>query len=300
METKNQAYGIPDIKFRKKKNDIVGFEIMPLADLFARYKDGLIEFDIQSFHRPQFNTIIFIREGTGTHFIDFRTINYKSGDLICISQNQVHAFKISDNTEALMILFTTEFIMHGMIHQEVRSINNLIRNMLKTPLLRRKDAIDTIQSLFHTLAVEYCDDPDKNKFGLFRHLLAALITKISGTQGELSKDKAGVGWQKTLDSFDKDIEDTLYRCRDAGEYAKTLRCSYKHLNEICKSLTGRTAKQYIDSAITLEIKRYLATTDLNIRELSDVFNFDEDTNFVKYFKKHSGMSPKRFREQLLK
>jgi len=273
---------------------------MSLKDLFKRYRSGQIGFDIQSFHRPQFNTIIFIEEGDGRHFIDFRTIEYNSGDLICISRNQVHSFDISEKTDALMILFTTEFIMNGMIHQDVRSVNNLVRNMMKTPVLKRSDNIETIQSIFHTLSNEYKGNLNKNKIELFRHLLAALIIKIFSFQDELSDEKADTGWQKTLNSFDKLIEDDSYKCRDAGKYAQKLRCSYKHLNAICKSLTDQTAKQYIDNLITLEIKRYLATTDRNVRELSDIFDFDEETNFVKYFKKHSGISPRKFREQLLK
>ncbi len=72
--------------------------------------------------------------------------------------------------------------------------------------------------------------------------------------------------------------------------------SPKHLNTICKSVSGMTAKQYIDSFMILEIKRILATSDSPMQEISDNLGFEESTNFVKYFKKHSGVSPSKFRK----
>ena len=74
--------------------------------------------------------------------------------------------------------------------------------------------------------------------------------------------------------------------------------SYKHLNEICKSVTGSTAKEVIDNLLILESKRHLAVSDISIKELSYEVGFDEPTNFVKYFKRHTQQSPAQFRKSL--
>jgi AraC family transcriptional regulator, transcriptional activator of pobA len=159
---------IPEIKFSKKRNTVIEFEIMPLSNLFKRYQEGKIDFDIQSFHRPQFNMIIYIEKGYGKHFIDFQTYDYESSDLIFVARNQVHAFDITAKTKAWIILFTTEFIMNGLVHQEVRSINILFRNVLKSPIIKHLGKNETIKALFNNLAVEYKDDIKKNKIDLFR------------------------------------------------------------------------------------------------------------------------------------
>lgn len=290
---------IPEIQFKKKSRNSIDFEILPLSTIYKRHNEGKIDFNIHAFHRPQFNMILFIEEGTGMHFIDFQTCHYESGDMIFVAANQVHAFDIDRKTKALMILFTTEFLMNGLIHREVRSTNNLIRNTIKNPILRNYTKTNTIKQLFHMIEEEYNDKNEQNKNEIIRHLFSALCIKLNSLNDNNLGENANTEWQRVMNSLDKAIEDGLFKCRDAGKYANKIRCSYKHLNTICKSMTGQTAKQYIDFFVTLEIKRFLATTGMNVRELCEVFDFDEETNFVKYFKKHTGISPKKFRDQFI-
>ena len=72
--------------------------------------------------------------------------------------------------------------------------------------------------------------------------------------------------------------------------------SYKHLNEICKIVTGNTVKEIIDAFLILESKRRLVISDISIKELTYKLGFDEPTNFVKFFRKHTGQSPTQFRK----
>jgi AraC-like DNA-binding protein len=88
------------------------------------------------------------------------------------------------------------------------------------------------------------------------------------------------------------------KSRDAKFYAALLNISYRHLNNLCKEFTQKTAKSVIDGFVILEAKRKLFQPDLPIKEISYSMGFDEPTNFVKYFKSHTGVSPKTFRSQL--
>jgi AraC-like DNA-binding protein len=56
------------------------------------------------------------------------------------------------------------------------------------------------------------------------------------------------------------------------------------LNEICKTATGNTVKQYIDNYLILESKRWLCVSDLSVKELTYQLGFDEPTNFQKFLK----------------
>ena len=77
-----------------------------------------------------------------------------------------------------------------------------------------------------------------------------------------------------------------------------MQLTYTHLNRIVKAVTGNTAKAFIDSFVILEAKRHLAVSDISVKELTYVMGFDEPTNFVKYFKKHTGLSPVKFKKTL--
>jgi AraC family transcriptional regulator, transcriptional activator of pobA len=291
---------IPEIKFSKKQNPGMDLEVIPLLNICQRYYNNHHSNEIQSFHRDNFNTIIFIEEGAGKHFIDFCTYKYQSGDLIFVTQNQVQAYEANENIKGWVILFTNDYLMNGLVHQEVRSINNLLRNIHKSPIIRNIGNNETIRNLISIISKEYKDDIKKSEYEIFRHLLMSLIIKLENIQHENLGENANTEWQKVMNLFDKYIIDDSYQCRNAESYARKINCSFKHLNMVCKALTGFTAKKYIDYSITLEIKRQLATTNLNTKELCNYFCFDEETNFIKYFKKKSGYSPKAFRGKLLK
>jgi len=71
-------------------------------------------------------------------------------------------------------------------------------------------------------------------------------------------------WFTTFGLFKNHLEKTFSQSRNASDYAKKLNISYKHLNEVCKSITGSTAKALLDQFIILEAKRRLAVTDIPI------------------------------------
>lgn len=71
-----------------------------------------------------------------------------------------------------------------------------------------------------------------------------------------------------------------------------LKLSPKHLNTICKSVSARTVKQCIDDYLVEEMKRRREISGERVQEIALGFGFRESTNFIKYFKKHTGQSPK--------
>jgi AraC-like DNA-binding protein len=59
--------------------------------------------------------------------------------------------------------------------------------------------------------------------------------------------------------------------------------------------SGHTAKELIDTRITLEAKRLLTYTHLPIAAIARNLGFSESTNFGKYFARMAGCSPGEFR-----
>ena len=85
--------------------------------------------------------------------------------------------------------------------------------------------------------------------------------------------------------------------RNVNFYAQKLNISPKHLNILCKKFLNLSAKNTIDNYTILEAKRELIS-NLPIKEIAYKLGFIETTNFVKYFKKQTNISPSKFKEQL--
>jgi AraC-like DNA-binding protein len=94
------------------------------------------------------------------------------------------------------------------------------------------------------------------------------------------------------------VEKNFTKTRDAKAYAADLSISYKHLNDVSKEIVNSTAKSFIDNYVILEAKRMLVSTSLSVKEIAFELGFDEPTNFLKYFKKHTSITPVDFRKTL--
>ena len=56
-----------------------------------------------------------------------------------------------------------------------------------------------------------------------------------------------------------------------------------------------SAKEIIDENLILELKMALQSTGMSLKEIADKYRFPDQSFFGRYFKKHTGMSPKEYR-----
>ncbi|TDL99571.1 MAG: hypothetical protein C4K58_06685 [Flavobacteriaceae bacterium] len=95
----------------------------------------------------------------------------------------------------------------------------------------------------------------------------------------------------------KDLLETHFKTqKQVNFYAREMNISEKRLNQSTSKVFGKTPKEIIDDRILLETKRILAHTNLSVKEICYLMGFEEPTNFIKYFKKHSSLTPTEFRE----
>ena len=80
------------------------------------------------------------------------------------------------------------------------------------------------------------------------------------------------------------------------QYAALLYITPNHLNALCNDFLGVSAGVLIRERVILEAKRLLINLDLLISEVAAKLNFDDQSYFIKFFKKHEGLTPEKFRK----
>lgn len=81
------------------------------------------------------------------------------------------------------------------------------------------------------------------------------------------------------------------------EFAATLNISPVHLNRICQSVTNKSASELVKVHLINEAQKYLTYTAYSVSEIAYLLKFEYPNYFAKLFKKHTGMTPKEFREK---
>jgi AraC-like DNA-binding protein len=88
-----------------------------------------------------------------------------------------------------------------------------------------------------------------------------------------------------------------HETHSSKDFAEKLNISPDHLNKSIKLLTGKTAKELIQSKVSTEAKRLLYFSDLSNKEIAFQLGFREPSHFSTFFKKCTGQSPSEYRKK---
>jgi AraC-like DNA-binding protein len=113
-----------------------------------------------------------------------------------------------------------------------------------------------------------------------------------------AKLQAGAVPRSNFRRFRDKLEADFATQHQVQHYAQALGIGERSLSRLCLAVQGLSAKACVAQRLTLEAKRLLAHTTLSAQAIGGELGFDEATNFAKFFRKHTGMTPLAFRHAI--
>ncbi|MBY8963636.1 helix-turn-helix domain-containing protein [Flavobacterium sp. D11R37] len=86
-----------------------------------------------------------------------------------------------------------------------------------------------------------------------------------------------------------------FTMKSARSFAESLAVHVNHLNRAVKATTGKTTTAIISERLVAEAKALLRHTDWNVAEISNSLGFEEASHFNNFFRKHTSLTPSRYR-----
>lgn len=261
----------------------------------------LIEYNkpfLTTVHRAEFHHIIWFQEGNPMHVVDFEKIPITPDSLLFIKKDIVHHFDPKHPFKAKALIFTDNFIMGNPSDAQLFE-SSLLFNELFGPQIIQMKQDPNLYNIWNLLTTEFTHPKDQFQEELLKkHLQTFLLQaeRINANRKQIDK-KPGISLSRTL-AFKKLLDQDFKTHKQVAHFAKLLQLNEKSLNKATTETLGKTAKQLIDARILLEAKRLLIHTNTSIKELGYALGFDEPTNFVKFFKKHTQQTPLFFKKQL--
>ncbi len=174
--------------------------------------------------------------------------------------------------------------------------------LLETPCIVINDREREMCRQYFELAKEVSALPLPNT----RDSVAALFSSIFYLMGALWTDRLSVA-KKTgdgsstrsrivLEDFLALVRDYHIKERSLGFYADKLYLTPKYLSKLIKSISGKSAHEWIDSFVVLEAKNLLKYSDMSIKSIVYELNFPNQTTFYRFFKAQTGMTPSEYRK----
>lgn len=98
--------------------------------------------------------------------------------------------------------------------------------------------------------------------------------------------------------YKKLLSGTTVKPRSVAWYADRLYVTPKYLSTACKHASGKTAFEWINEYVQIDIRHWLKNSDKSIKEVADLLDFPNMSFFGKYCRKHFGCSPMALRRSL--
>ncbi|MEM9103198.1 MAG: helix-turn-helix transcriptional regulator [Pseudomonadota bacterium] len=284
---------LPEIGFHNPIGDIE-FEIVDLEKLRLRSKTLQPPPHIP--HKLGFHLILLIEQGRGFHWVDFEKRPFKENTVIFLNKGQVQSFDFNEQIKGKVIVYTERFLSLLREHITIPFLlhNNLLLNGVSHIELQQSIKCNVFL-LTKALQIEISQPVMTREiiFSLFGSLVMTLAREHN-----MQHNKTPPLETKRFVEFGKIIEKYFFDQRDACFYAQKLCITYKTLNEVCKKVSGKTAKFHIDQRVILESKRRLLADEMDISTLAYDLGFNEVGNFSKFFKRYTQVTPNQFRKKV--
>lgn len=238
---------------------------------------------------------LFCYDGNATVTLNGTTYYLVGNSSIAILPGaDMRVVAVSSNFKGRKMIYTFEFF-----EQASRNLDGLFGYYLSNPYYIRTPAevksTYSILTILNGLAQTKGPLMIERAVCLLRFLLMGVCEKIA--ENTIENDKVPLSTQMTFQRFIFLIAAKYKEVKSVDGYASLLGVSSKHINFICRSQTGSSAKSVIDNTVMSHIKAELSTTDKTVSEIAFVMGFDEPTDMCRFFRRIEGVSPGRWRQQ---
>ncbi len=288
---------ITSVGFNPPRDTRLNVEAMSIEDLRMRAPHAHFE----KLQRADFFRLIGVMQGHTSPMVDFSNFAAQVGNWLLVRPGQVFRYDFSHPWSGWLLVFRPDGLAAAGSNHSLDEFD----------LLRRVEDLASLHTLngdqhewmnrclrqMQRDGKQTDDVPLRNE--LLRLQLAATLLRLSLWQSTGPRTHVdhttGYGNYRR---FRQLLDAHFASQHQLQHYAQALGMSERTLSRVCVAATGTPAKTVINQRLVLEAKRMLAHTALAVQSIGHALGFEDPTNFVKFFRKETAMTPLAFRREV--
>lgn len=272
----------------EKRTDIADFFVFRFDELPKDYA-----LKMPPYQKDFYQVSLIINSGNATAEINEQSNKTLENTLYILSPDHIFSWQRNSQTTGFVVYFKIDFLnfFSGNFKNEFSFFDLSQQNFLK---LENEQAIE-LTSDFEKLYKEFYT-PNTYRIQILQSFLLSLLFKCKSLQEVIGITNNNPSKkQELVFQFQNFVTNCFIKHKQVGEYAKELNVTANTLNQTVKEVLGKTAKELISEKIIQESKKQLKYTTDDISEIAYSIGFEEPTHFIRFFKKHTSMTPKEYR-----
>ena len=273
-----------------KDVDAIGKDFILLEqNLFQPTSDYPFKIDVTA--------VIICLKGTVTCSINLKTVTAVAPCFIVLLPEQILEHKsISNDYSGRMFIMSKKFTEQLLPNaQEQLPLFLSVRD--KPVVELDEDGLEGMVSYYNMLKRIVRVKENPHRIEVVRYLTLAFFYGIGFSIHKQDTNKKSTHYENLVEKFMRLVQAHYKQQRGLDFYADRLCLTPKHLSKVIKETTTKTANDWIDEHVVLEAKALLKSTNMTAQQISEELNFSDQSFFGKYFKRHTGMSPREYKDK---
>lgn len=276
-------------------------EQVPVIDIHKDFMIAVVNDHYRLYdhpHRLTQGVFVFCLSGECTFQFNLAEYKVKAHDFIMIPPGSILQFQNrSDTYRSYVILFSSAFLnsvdlVRGSFFFSTVATEHPVLPLSERDAVLLKDYCSLLQRIYERIHPEM--EP-----AIVRHMLISLFYTVSSLCRQRYKMKEAAPFDRLEDLYHRlgKLIMAHYKTeRTVRFYADKLCLSPRYLSFLVKKASGRLVSELIDRAVILDAQFQLKSSDRTVQQIADDLNFPNPSFFSKFFKRHTGLSPRQYRE----
>jgi AraC-like DNA-binding protein len=223
----------------------------------------------------------------------------KGSSCVVLPGQFIQIVQTSEDFTGICMAIMSDFLDY---HGDVKTSMKVLRKQIENPFTQINDNnLKELVCLYEMMKRKLSDKNFIYKEEVAKHYLS--LMKYNMFQANIDEQKTKIQTKpatrkdEIFHMFIREVEKNYKMERNVTFYADKLCISPKYLSSVIHDVSGRYATEWIDGFVILESKAMLKSNGNTIKEICNKLNFANQSFFAKYFKQHTGLTPKEYRNK---
>ncbi len=239
-----------------------------------------------------------IVRGSAKATINITTYEFKKNDLIWLEPSGfllIHEF--TEDALVYYVLFSSAFMEKNTFNSRL----HLNQFMQKSPVVHLSEEVGALYKNMIQLMMDAsnCEPPmlSSPKMVHIFNLLQTCYFEFQNDKNTIIRPQDRK--QEIYQTYIKMVLEHYQEWHHVAQYAEAMHITLPHLCSTIKTVSGKTAGDLIIDALLTDAKAQIKITNLQIKEIAANLGFENVAFFNRFFKSHTGLTPKNYRNEII-